>query len=43
MKRRLYTKDPERYKQWEDLGKSDENHYFVDGSWRKYVNGQRVE
>lgn len=43
MKRRLYTKDPEHYKQWADLGKSDENWYFVDGVWRKYVNGKRVE
>lgn len=43
MKRRLYTKDPEHYKQWADLGKSDCNWYFVDGVWRKYVNGKRVE
>lgn len=43
MKRRLYAKDPEHYKQWADLGKSEENHYFVDGSWRKYVNGERIE
>lgn len=43
MKRRLYTKDPEHYAQWADLGKSDENWYFVDGEWRKYVNGKRVE
>lgn len=43
MKRRLYTKDPEHYKQWADLGKSDENWYFVDGVWRKYVNGKRIE
>lgn len=43
MKRRLYTKDKEHYKQWADLGESDCNWYFVDGSWRKYVNGKRVE
>jgi hypothetical protein len=43
MKRRLYTKDPEHYKQWAHLGESDENLYFVDGEWRKYVNGKRVE
>ena len=43
MKARLYTKDPEHYKQWADLGESDCNWYFVDGSWRKYVNGKRVE
>lgn len=43
MKRRLYTKDPEHYKQWADLGKSDENWYRVDGEWRKYVNGKRIK
>ena len=43
MKRRLYTKDKEHYKQWADLGKSDCNWYFVDGEWRKYVNGKRIE
>lgn len=43
MKRRLYTKNTEHYKQWADFGKSDENWYFVDGEWRKYVNGKRVE
>lgn len=43
MKRRLYTKDPEHYAQWADLGESEENHYFIDGVWRKYVNGKRVE
>lgn len=43
MKRRLYTKDPEHYKQWADLGTSEENHYFVDGALRKYVNGKRIE
>lgn len=43
MKRRLFEKDEEHYKQWSHLGKSDENWYFVDGEWRKYVNGKRVE
>lgn len=43
MKARLYTKDPEHYKQWADLGTSVENWYFVDGEWRKYVNGKRIE
>ena len=43
MKRRLYTKDPEHYKQWAYLGESNENWYFVDGEWRKYVNGKRIE
>lgn len=43
MKRRLYTKDPKYYAVWSYLGTSDENWYFVDGEWRKYVNGKRVE
>lgn len=43
MKRRLYTKDKEHYKQWAHLGESQENWYFVDGEWRKYVNGKRIE
>lgn len=43
MKRRLYTKYPEHYAQWADLGTSEENWYFVDGVWRKYVNSKRVE
>lgn len=43
MKRRLYTKDKEHYKQWAHLGESQENWYFVDGECRKYVNGKRVE
>lgn len=42
MKRRLYTKDKEHYKQWADLGESQENCYFVDGEWRKYVDGKRI-
>lgn len=43
MKRRLYTKDNEYYKQWADLGESQTNWYFVDGEWRKYINGKRIE
>lgn len=43
MKRRLYTKDPEHYKQWAHLGTSEENWYFVDEEWRKYINGKRIE
>lgn len=43
MKRRLYTKDSEHYKQWADLGTSQENWYFVDGDWRKYINGKRID
>lgn len=45
MKRRLYTKDPEHYKQWAHLGESDENWYWSQEQceWRKYVNGKRKE
>lgn len=43
MKRRLYTKDPKYYAVWSYLGTSDENWYFVDGEWRKYVNGKRID
>ena len=45
MKRRLYTKDPEHYKQWAHLGESQENWYWSQeqGEWQKYVNGKRVE
>ena len=43
MKRRLYTKNKEHYNQWSYLGESDVNWYFVDGAWRKYNNGKRIE
>jgi hypothetical protein len=43
MKRRLYTKNKEYYSQWEEFGVSDVNWYFVDGEWRKYINGKRIE
>jgi hypothetical protein len=43
MKRRLYSKDNEHYKQWAYLGESEVNWYFVDGEWRKYINGKRIE
>ena len=43
MKRRLYTKNKEHYKRWAELGESQEDWYFVDGEWRKYVNGKRIE
>ena len=43
MKSRLYTKNPTHYTQWESYGTSDTNLYFVDGVWRKYVNGKRIE
>lgn len=43
MKRRLYTKNPEYYKQWAHLGKSNQNFYYIDGEWRIYENGKRVK
>ena len=43
MKRRLYTKDPEHYKQWEHLEKSEVNWYYVDGEWKYYKNGKILE
>lgn len=42
MKRRLYTKDNEYYKQWSHLGESDVNWYCVDGEWRYYRGGRRI-
>ena len=45
MKRRLYTKNPEHYKQWAHLGTSMENWYWSQEENRfiKYVNGKRIE
>ena len=40
MKRRLYTKNNEHYKQWKDLGESEVNWYFVDGEWKYYKKGK---
>ena len=42
MKRRLFEKDEEYYKQWSYLGKSLDNWYFVDGEWVKYRNGKKL-
>lgn len=42
MKRRLYTKDNNHYKQWAHLGESDVNWYYVDCEWLYYRNGKRV-
>lgn len=44
MKRRLYTKNPEHYKQWAHLGCSDENWYWSheENRFIKYVNGKRI-
>lgn len=35
-KSRLYTKDPEHYKQWSNLGTSYSNWYMVNGKWVEY-------
>ena len=43
MKARLYTKNPQHYAQFAKYGTSDYNLYYVDGEWRKYVNGKRIE
>jgi hypothetical protein len=42
MKARLYTKNPHHYAQFAEYGNSDYNLYYVDGEWRKYVNGKRL-
>ena len=36
MKRRLYTKNNEHYKQFAHLGESYENWYWVDNKWKIY-------
>lgn len=41
-KRRLYTKNPDHYKQFAEYGKSDENWYCIDGEIVKYINGKRL-
>ena len=43
IKRRLYTKDKEHYSYWSELGESNENWYWVDNQWKKYVNGKIVK
>jgi hypothetical protein len=42
MKARLYTKNPQHYAQFAEYGTSDYNLYYVDGEWRKNVNGKRI-
>ena len=42
IKRRLYTKDNNHYKQWAHLGESDVNWYYVDGEWLHYRSGKRI-
>ena len=45
MKRRLYTKNPEHYKQWADLGTSEDNYYWspTRRAWLMYRNGKLLE
>lgn len=45
MKRRLYTKNPEHYSEWADLGESDVNWYWSPSEQKiiKYVNGKRQD
>ena len=45
MKRRLYTKAPQRYEQWADLGTSEDNYYWSPGkrAWLMYRNGKHLE
>ena len=42
MKRRLYTKNPEHYKQWAEYGTSDENFYWspTQQKWLVYRDGK---
>lgn len=40
MKKRLYTKNKVHYSQWELLGESNINYYYIDGIWRKYTQKQ---
>ena len=45
MKRRLYTKNPEHYKQWAEYGTSDENFYWspTQQKWLVYREGKLIE
>lgn len=45
MKRRLYTKNPEHYKQWAEYGTSDENFYWspTQQKWLVYRDGKLIE
>lgn len=42
-RKRLYTKAPQLYPQFEKYGTSEENWYFVNNEIVKYVNGKRVK
>ena len=45
MKRRLYTKNPEHYKDWAELGTSEDNYYWspTKRAWLMYRNGKHLE
>ena len=43
MKRRLYTKNKEYYKQYSYLGESNINWYYVNGVWKYYLNGKEIK
>ena len=45
MRRRLYTKNPEHYKQWADLGTSEDNYYWspTKRAWLMYRNGKLLK
>ena len=42
-KRRLFTKSPSLYPQFEVFGTSEENWYILDGKLVKYQNGKRLK
>lgn len=41
-KKRLYTKAPDLYKNFEKFGITEENWYVIDGEIVKYINGQKI-
>ena len=41
-KRRLHTKNPQRYPYWAHLGTSLENWYVVENILKKYINGKII-
>ena len=41
-RKRLYSKSPDKYRQFAEYGTSDINYYVVDGELLKYVNGKRI-
>lgn len=45
MKRRLFSKNPEHYKQWAELGTSEDNFYWspTRRAWLMYRNGKLLE